>query len=56
MADVIVNIVSGFLGAGKTTAILNLLSHNNTGEKWAVIVNESGKVAIDGETLRSESW
>jgi G3E family GTPase len=53
MADIIVNIVSGFLGAGKTTAILNLLSHNNTGEKWAVIVNESGKVAIDGETLRS---
>lgn len=53
MVEVIVNVISGFLGAGKTTAILNLLSCNNTGEKWAVIVNESGKVAIDGETLRS---
>lgn len=55
MADAIVNIISGFLGAGKTTAIINLLLCNNTGEKWAVIVNEYGKVPIDGDTIRSES-
>jgi len=53
MSGIGVNIVSGFLGAGKTTAIIDLLMHNKTGEKWAVIVNESGKIAIDGESLRS---
>lgn len=38
----------GFLGAGKTTAILNLLKQKPTDEKWAVLVNEFGQVGIDG--------
>lgn len=42
------NIVMGFLGAGKTTAILNLLKQKPADEKWAVLVNEFGQVGIDG--------
>lgn len=38
----------GFLGAGKTTAILNLLKQKPADEKWAVLVNEFGQVGIDG--------
>ncbi|AMK76940.1 hypothetical protein JT25_010650 [Methylomonas denitrificans] len=38
----------GFLGAGKTTAIINLLKQKPADEKWAVLVNEFGQVGIDG--------
>ncbi len=48
------NIISGFLGAGKTTAIQYLLTKKNPSEKWAVIVNEFGQIGIDGELLKSE--
>lgn len=46
-----VNLVTGFLGAGKTTAIRHLLQHGRQGEKWAVLVNEFGKVGIDQSVL-----
>lgn len=45
------NLITGFLGVGKTTAILNLLRNRPAGEKWAVIVNEYGEVGIDGAIL-----
>lgn len=48
LANIPTNIVMGFLGAGKTTAILNLLKQKPAGEKWAVLVNEFGQVGIDG--------
>jgi len=48
-----VNIISGFLGAGKTTFILDLLNQKTTDEQWAIIVNEFGKVNIDGKTLQT---
>ena len=38
----------GFLGVGKTTAILDLLQQKPKNENWAVLVNEFGKVGIDG--------
>src|SRR5437899_8425749 len=44
-------IVTGFLGAGKTTLIRHVLSHAN-GRRLAVIVNEFGDVGIDGEILK----
>jgi len=47
------NIITGFLGVGKTTAILGLLEHKPKDERWAVLVNEFGEVGIDG-TLRVE--
>lgn len=45
------NLVTGFLGAGKTTAIRHLLEHHRDGERWAVLVNEFGKVGIDQAVL-----
>jgi cobalamin biosynthesis protein CobW len=44
-------IVTGFLGAGKTTLVKHLLAHAK-GKRLAIIVNEFGSVGIDGETLR----
>ncbi|HSN41183.1 MAG TPA: GTP-binding protein [Burkholderiales bacterium] len=46
-----VNLITGFLGAGKTTTILGLLATRPAGERWAVLVNEFGKVRIDVSTL-----
>lgn len=45
------NIITGFLGVGKTTAILNLLKNKPAEEKWAVLVNEFGEVGIDGAIM-----
>ncbi|MFL5283281.1 MAG: cobalamin biosynthesis protein CobW [Rhodopila sp.] len=45
-------IVTGFLGAGKTTLVRHLLE-NAGGRRIAVIVNEFGELGIDGEILRS---
>lgn len=52
MHKIPVTVVTGFLGAGKTTLVRNLLQ-NNQGRRIAVLVNEFGEVGIDGELLRS---
>lgn len=46
-----INLITGFLGSGKTTTIRHLLSQKPEGEKWAVLVNEFGEVGIDGALL-----
>lgn len=51
LAGIHTNIVTGFLGAGKSTAILNLLKNKPTSERWAILVNEFGEVGIDGGLL-----
>ncbi|WP_067093990.1 CobW family GTP-binding protein [Marinomonas atlantica] len=48
------NIISGFLGVGKTTAINALLANKPDGESWAVLVNEFGQVGIDQEMMPTE--
>jgi cobalamin biosynthesis protein CobW len=45
-------IITGFLGAGKTTLVRHVLAHAN-GRRIAILVNEFGSLGIDGETLRS---
>ncbi|MBC6476435.1 MAG: cobalamin biosynthesis protein CobW [Hormoscilla sp. GM7CHS1pb] len=50
-AKIPVTVITGFLGAGKTTTIRHLLK-NNQGRRIAVVVNEFGEVGIDGELLR----
>lgn len=45
------NLITGFLGAGKTTAIRHLLAHGRQGERWAVLVNEFGKIGIDQSVI-----
>lgn len=52
MHKIPVTVITGFLGAGKTTTIRHLLQ-NNGGRRIAVLVNEFGEVGIDGELLRS---
>jgi len=47
------NIITGFLGAGKTTVIRHLLKTKPEKEKWAVLVNEFGEVGIDDTFLNS---
>jgi G3E family GTPase len=49
------NLLTGFLGVGKTTAILQLLRQKPAHEKWAVLVNEYGEVGIDGAILEGGS-
>ncbi len=49
------NIITGFLGTGKTTAILELLKQRPAGERWSVFVNEYGMVSIDDVLMDSQS-
>ncbi|MGD9743848.1 MAG: cobalamin biosynthesis protein CobW [Dongiaceae bacterium] len=51
-AKIPATIVTGFLGAGKTTLIQHLLRTAN-GRRLALIVNEFGEVGVDGEILKS---
>ncbi len=44
-------VITGFLGAGKTTMIRNLLT-NAGGKKIALIINEFGDLGVDGEVLK----
>ncbi len=52
MHKIPVTVVTGFLGAGKTTLVRHLLQ-NNQGRRIAVLVNEFGEIGIDAELLRS---
>lgn len=52
MHKIPVTVVTGFLGAGKTTVVRHLLQ-NNQGRRIAVLVNEFGEIGIDGELLKS---
>lgn len=51
MKKIPTNIITGFLGVGKTTTILQLLKNKPENESWAVLVNEFGEVGIDGAFL-----
>ena len=46
-----VTILTGFLGAGKTTLIRNLILKNKS-KKLAVIINEFGDLGVDGEIVK----
>ncbi len=47
-----IDIISGFLGAGKTTLIKKLLDESFQGEKIVLIENEFGEIGIDGGFLK----
>ena len=47
-----IDIISGFLGAGKTTLIKKLIKEGFNGEKLVLIENEFGEIGIDGGFLK----
>ncbi|PWQ93193.1 CobW family GTP-binding protein [Leucothrix arctica] len=48
------NIITGFLGVGKTSTILQLLKNKPESERWAVLVNEFGEIGVDGSLLQGQ--
>ena len=46
-------LVTGFLGSGKTTLINQLIASKPTDERWALLINEFGRIGIDGALLAS---
>ncbi|MFL0798076.1 MAG: GTP-binding protein [Cellvibrionaceae bacterium] len=48
------NIITGFLGAGKTSTILHLLKSKPENERWAVLVNEFGEIGVDGSLFQGQ--
>jgi G3E family GTPase len=55
MPPIPTNLITGFLGVGKTTAVIDLLKQKTSGERWAVLVNEYGDVSIDGAMIEGSS-
>ncbi len=49
-----VNLITGFLGVGKTTSVRHLLDTHPADERWAVLVNEFGEVGVDGALLADQ--
>ncbi|MEZ9667342.1 GTP-binding protein [Vibrio breoganii] len=54
ISGVPINIITGFLGVGKTSAILHLMSIKPSNERWAVLVNEFGEIGIDGSLIQGK--
>lgn len=46
------NIITGFLGVGKTSAILHLLKQKPANERWAILVNEFGEIGVDASLMK----
>jgi len=51
-------IVAGFLGSGKTSLIMELVRriHGRTGRKVAVMVNDFGKIGVDGKIMERQGF
>ena len=45
------NIITGFLGVGKTSSLLHLLKQKPANERWAILINEFGEIGIDGSLV-----
>lgn len=50
-----VSVITGFLGAGKTTFILRLLEQKPNEEYWAILINEFGNISIDTQNMEENS-
>ena len=49
-----VNVITGFLGVGKTSSILNLLQQKPADEEWAILVNEFGEIGVDQGLIKGQ--
>lgn len=54
LKNIPVTLVTGLLGAGKTTLIDQLLEQRPAGQRWAVLVNEFSRTGVDGARLARE--
>ena len=52
LAKIPVTVITGFLGAGKTTLVRHLMQ-NPQGKRLAILVNEFGNLGVDGDILKS---
>jgi len=50
-----INLITGLLGSGKTTAITNLIQQKPPQENWGILINEFGEIGIDAAHLHSQS-
>ena len=50
-APIPITVVTGFLGAGKTSLVNRLVATRSEGERIGVVVNEAGEIGLDGELL-----
>jgi G3E family GTPase len=48
-------VITGFLGAGKTSAIQHFLSLKPENERWAVLINEFGEIGVDGSLVKGRA-
>jgi G3E family GTPase/very-short-patch-repair endonuclease len=55
MPPIPTNLVTGFLGVGKTTSVIDLLKQKPPGSNWAVLVNEYGEVSIDDALIEGSA-
>lgn len=51
ITNVPTNLITGFLGVGKSTALRALMERAPADERWAVLVNEFGQVAVDAAAV-----
>ena len=54
MNNIPTNIITGFLGSGKTSAILQLLKQKPETERWAILINEFGEIGVDGNLVQGQ--
>jgi len=54
ISNVPTHLLLGFLGVGKTSVILDCFRQKPVGQRWAVVVNEFGKLGIDGKIYQSQ--
>ncbi|MDX1465653.1 MAG: GTP-binding protein [Halomonas sp.] len=47
LTSIPVHLITGFLGSGKSSLIRRLIEQKPAGERWAVVINEFGRVGID---------
>ncbi|BBB30648.1 CobW family GTP-binding protein [Neptunomonas japonica] len=55
LTNIPTNIITGFLGVGKTTALNQLIAQKPADETWAIVVNEFGQVGVDQTLLPEKS-
>ena len=51
LSQIPTHLIAGPLGAGKTSLIRHLLAQKPAGERWAVLINEFGKIGLDAALL-----